>query len=334
MGSFLCCCCEFAILPSSPSETTITRETSGIEETPLGLIAKSTKKGCNANFIQEMKRLEVIPPSEEKTIAASELCSLCFCRRRVCVFIPCGHAAVCFTCTLSLSLCPICRVSIQGLSRRYTENETNDLQQVHRCKHCGEFVPPFLFDGHREVCGLRKMQERREKEERNAAEEKERAISGRNSLAATSYITASAKPLSPAGNRNGNNGNAHVCDKAKVRIMDSPNRRTNDSSNASLIASGKKMDVLGGSNSGGSVRVDGSVSPSEKEKHVESGFHSSDEGSHYRCLECGLLVQPLSLHMVVTEPCGHVALCETCALKKFSCPVCFATIKNYFVLYD
>lgn len=333
MGS-LCCCCEFYIVSRSPSEFTIDHEDSSTHETTLKMIAKNTKKEFSKNLIEELQRQEVVPPSEENTIAASELCSLCFSRRRVCVFIPCGHSSVCFTCTLSLSQCPICRVSIQGLSRRHTDSETNDLQQDHRCKHCGEFIRPFLFDGHQEVCGLRKMQERREEEEKNTANEKKRAISDGNSMAAASDITASAGSTSAVGNLKGNSSSADARYKEKVGITGSSDRKTNDTSNSSLTSHSRKVGGLCRRNKDSSLHIDSSVFSAVKEKHVESGLHSSDEGSHHRCLECGLLVQPLSLHMVVTEPCGHVALCEKCASKKFSCPVCFATIHQYFILYD
>lgn len=67
---------------------------------------------------------------------------------------------------------------------------------------------------------------------------------------------------------------------------------------------------------------------------LQSGAQSNSLAvDHLRCLECGQHVDSPALHMVVTEPCGHVVLCENCVQKRTTCPLCCSAIKKHTKVY-
>ncbi|AYU83757.1 hypothetical protein, conserved [Leishmania donovani] len=93
-----------------------------------------------------------------------ELCLVCMDRPRSYAFLPCGHISCCQECTKSLDQCPLCRQPREGLC-----HVSPNVTAQYECKHCHELIAPTLFDGHREVCGLRQRQTQREAEEAAAA---------------------------------------------------------------------------------------------------------------------------------------------------------------------
>ncbi|KPA81400.1 hypothetical protein ABB37_03777 [Leptomonas pyrrhocoris] len=93
-------------------------------------------------------------------VGEKELCVVCMDRPRCYAFLPCGHISCCEDCTKLLDQCPLCRQPREGLC--YV---SANVAAQYECKHCHELIAPTLFDGHREVCGLRQRQKQREAEE-------------------------------------------------------------------------------------------------------------------------------------------------------------------------
>lgn len=91
--------------------------------------------------------------SDSGSMADKELCLICLEHPRCYAFLPCGHISCCQECVKSLDQCPLCRQPREGLC--YV---SKDVISQYACKHCGELIAPTLFDGHREVCGLRQRQ--------------------------------------------------------------------------------------------------------------------------------------------------------------------------------
>ncbi|CAJ1012879.1 putative Zinc finger, C3HC4 type (RING finger) containing protein [Leishmania naiffi] len=102
-----------------------------------------------------------------------ELCVVCMDQPRCYAFLPCGHISCCQECTKSLDQCPLCRQPREGLCQ-----VSPNVTAQYECKHCHELIAPTLFDGHREVCGLRQRQMRREAEEAAAPAEAEAVAIG------------------------------------------------------------------------------------------------------------------------------------------------------------
>ncbi|KAG5464231.1 hypothetical protein LSCM1_00411 [Leishmania martiniquensis] len=93
-----------------------------------------------------------------------EVCVVCMDQPRCYAFLPCGHISCCQECTKSLDQCPLCRQPREGLCQ-----VSPNVTAQYECKHCHELIAPTLFDGHREVCGLRQRQAQREAEDAAAA---------------------------------------------------------------------------------------------------------------------------------------------------------------------
>ncbi|KPI86718.1 hypothetical protein ABL78_4188 [Leptomonas seymouri] len=96
-----------------------------------------------------------------------ELCVVCMDHPRCYAFLPCGHICCCHECTKSLDRCPLCREPREGLC--YV---SANVASQYECKHCNALIAPTLFDGHREVCGLRQLEKQREAREAAAAKAK------------------------------------------------------------------------------------------------------------------------------------------------------------------
>lgn len=155
---------------------------------------------------------------DNNSVGEKELCVVCMDQPRCYAFLPCGHISCCQECTKSLDQCPLCRQPREGLC-----HVSPNVTAQYECKHCHELIAPTLFDGHREVCGLRQRQKQREAElaaaaaaaavasenagssERGAAEVTEGlpvdgAASGASSSTpqSTEKVSAAAVPLTPA----------------------------------------------------------------------------------------------------------------------------------------
>ncbi|GET93476.1 hypothetical protein, conserved [Leishmania tarentolae] len=106
-----------------------------------------------------------VPKFQDDTASGDkELCVVCMERLRCYAFLPCGHISCCQECTKSLDQCPLCRKPREGLC-----HVSPNVTAQYECKHCYELIAPTLFEGHREVCGLRQRQTQREAEEAAAA---------------------------------------------------------------------------------------------------------------------------------------------------------------------
>ncbi|KAG5490274.1 hypothetical protein JKF63_00394 [Porcisia hertigi] len=104
--------------------------------------------------------------TDEVASRDKQLCVVCMDRPRCYAFLPCGHISCCQECTKSLDQCPLCRQPREGLCQ-----VSLIVTAQYECKHCHELIVPTLFDGHREVCGLRQRQAQREAK-KTAAEAK------------------------------------------------------------------------------------------------------------------------------------------------------------------
>ena len=118
------------------------------------------------------KNIIFSPDLTEEEVAAignedpDALCIICCERLRTYAFLPCGHLCACTTCTIPMSLCPVCRVPREGLL--YVDPKSNELCV---CKHCRNVICPTFFDAHRETCALRMRQARdAEMSARNSAQ--------------------------------------------------------------------------------------------------------------------------------------------------------------------
>jgi hypothetical protein len=57
---------------------------------------------------------------EEETAAVQQDCTICMDKKRNAVFVPCGHMAACYKCSVKVKdVCPICRVTIKSVTKVY-----------------------------------------------------------------------------------------------------------------------------------------------------------------------------------------------------------------------
>lgn len=321
------CCCSSSSTRTVSQHGRSNAETSFDQDDDLRKSLQVSVKNCNAQLAAQLVREEVISSFDENMVPSSELCCLCFAHRRVCALIPCGHSYTCFSCLSNVSVCPICRNPFIGMARRYAGESKEDPQQRLCCKHCGEFVLPFLFDGHQEVCGLRKLQEKRELEEKRKEEVAGEGRVPATAAAAAVHLPAAAQEEETEGKDHathlqGNEGsNPHLGIANMSRSPPPPSNRTELDGEQDSKNSANPLIPLEKSALRNSLRSEKLCDPEQ-------------ESVKTRCLECGKLVHTLSLHMVVAAPCGHVVLCEKCAKTKSTCPLCCTTIEKWFVLYD
>lgn len=106
--------------------------------------------------------------SREDSVAAELRCIICFDHVKEYAFVPCGHLICCYECAKAQSECPVCRTPRTALL--HVPGVGDESSVLCLCKHCGHVIEPSVFDGHREVCGLRMRQLRREEEEKAARE--------------------------------------------------------------------------------------------------------------------------------------------------------------------
>lgn len=224
-----------------------------------------------------------------------ELCIVCMDRPRCYAFLPCGHICCCQECTKSLDQCPLCRQPREGLC--YV---SANVASQYECKHCHELIAPTLFDGHREVCGLRQRQKQREAEEAAAA------IAAKAKTDAALLITDTTA-TNAANNNNSNNSN------------------NIDSSGQLIAGDDLKKDVF----MNASDSPIGS-SPPPPQKEGDSAVHVPTRSHAHVCLECGQRYNQL----MVCVPCGHRVLCYGCAKKRTTCPVCVSEIRDTVVAFD
>ena len=126
------------------------------------LLAKNAALLSDANLRPSSSNTRL----RDDSLAAEEkeLCVVCMDRPRCYAFLPCGHISCCEECTKLLDQCPLCRQPREGLC--YV---SANVAWQYECKHCHELIAPTLFDGHREVCGLRQRQKQQEAEAEAAA---------------------------------------------------------------------------------------------------------------------------------------------------------------------
>jgi hypothetical protein len=156
---------------------TATCEVCGAEIDPA--LLEGHREVCRANHLRALlaKNAALLSDANLRPMSSStrlhddllgagekELCIVCMDRPRCYAFLPCGHICCCEECTKSLDQCPLCRQPREGLC--YV---SSNVASQYECKHCHELIAPTLFDGHREVCGLRQRQKQREAEEAAAA---------------------------------------------------------------------------------------------------------------------------------------------------------------------
>lgn len=222
--------------------------------------------------------------------AEKELCVVCMDRPRCYAFLPCGHISCCEECTKSLDQCPLCRQPREGLCF-----VSASVTAQYECKHCRQFIAPTLFEGHREVCGLRQRQKQREAEEAAAA------------AAAAAAAVAQAEEEKCAAD-----GTTGDSDEGAAHDMGG-------------VPGGEKDLLLNASNS------PFTASPPPPLLAKEAGRSSSPARSHaHTCLECGQRFNQL----LVCVPCGHRVLCYACAKRRTTCPVCVTEIRDTVVAFD
>lgn len=336
-----CCCCCFSssgVSEHQRNNDQFQQANGSGAEVGISELNFAVKK--NEELVAGLLQEEVVSQGDESITSISELCILCVTRRRVCALIPCGHAATCFSCVIKFDKCPICRKTFLGLSRRYTGKAKNTAQNHLRCKHCGEFVLPFLFDGHQEVCGLRKMQEKRAAEEEEAKKKdrnEPRKLEGTGEAATqiTCSSSSSATIATPVGvqEREAVEEGASDDKKRMTAVERIGSVKDMSCTTEPALVSNELTSVSQNTNILVPSKQD--VEPTVELTRFKEGMSTVADGDgDTRCLECGKAVLSLSLHMVVVAPCGHVVLCEKCAVKKNSCPLCMETITKYFILYD
>ena len=61
--------------------------------------------------------------SSERNVLTSEiakdvfLCKICYNEKINCVFVPCGHAFSCWSCSVKVLCCPVCRVNFTAIQK-------------------------------------------------------------------------------------------------------------------------------------------------------------------------------------------------------------------------
>ncbi|KAH9598096.1 hypothetical protein LSM04_003289 [Trypanosoma melophagium] len=117
------------------------------------------RETCRVHHRQQLQRQgHPLRSSErrESIESNSELCLVCLDAPRVYAFLPCGHVSCCAECAKPLDSCPLCREPRKVLCAVAKDT----ILQQFRCPHCLCIIAPTLFDGHREVCGLRTREAR------------------------------------------------------------------------------------------------------------------------------------------------------------------------------
>ncbi|KAG5489547.1 hypothetical protein GH5_00421 [Leishmania sp. Ghana 2012 LV757] len=125
------------------------------------ILAKNAALLSHANIYPSSS---VAKSNDDTASLDKEVCVVCMDQPRCYAFLPCGHISCCQECTKSLDQCPLCRQPREGLCQ-----VSPNVAAQYECKHCRELIAPTLFDGHREVCGMRLRQAQREAEEAAAA---------------------------------------------------------------------------------------------------------------------------------------------------------------------
>lgn len=259
--------------------------------TPGGTSAADTAPSKAAQALKDHQDTSDLEGHDE-----DEICVVCLERLRCFAFLPCGHIATCGSCAKQLDTCPLCRQQRQGLC--YVPADT--LSQ-YQCKHCHQFIAPTLYDGHREVCGLRMRMAQKEQEEK-LAEEQQKV----DEAASKENVDSNSAPLLITGPPTSSSQHPH-------EDLPTPALAATDTTPGAASTCGAGVSSLATS-----PATSPNLGP-KKAKHLLS-----------LCVECGREDPQL----VICIPCGHRVMCGSCASQRATCPVCLLEFKHSITTYE